>query len=76
LSAEGNLDGVPPAGPARVAEYADGRVRSWIFDPADYGIPRAPLEALRGGTPEENAQRLRRVVLGVADLPERRVYPV
>ena len=67
----GNVDEVTPAGPARVAEYADGRVRSWIFDPADYGIPRAPLEALRGGTPEENAQRLRRLFQGKENGPLR-----
>lgn len=67
----GPVDEIVPSGPARVAEFVGGRVRSWIFDPADYDIPRVPLEALRGGTPEENAQRLRALLQGRADGPLR-----
>ncbi len=67
----GNVDEITPAGPARVAEYADGRVRSWVFDPADMGIPRVPLEALRGSSPEENAQRLQALLQGQANGPLR-----
>lgn len=67
----GPVDEIVPSGPVRVAEFVGGRVRSWIFDPADYGIPRVPLEALRGGTPEENAQRLRALLQGRADGPLR-----
>lgn len=67
----GNVDEVTPAGPTRVAEYVEGQIRTWIFDPADYGIPRAPLEALRGATPEENARRLRALFQGKENGPLR-----
>lgn len=67
----GNVDEVTPVGPTRVAEYVEGRVRTWIFDPADYGIPRAPMDALRGATPEENAQRLRALFQGQENGPLR-----
>ncbi len=67
----GNVDEVTPSGPTRVAEYVNGQVRTWIFDPADYDIPRAPLEALRGTTPEENAQRLRALFQGQENGPLR-----
>ncbi len=67
----GNVDEVTPAGPARVAEYAEGRVRTRVFDPADLGIPRAPLEALQGSSPEENARRLYALLRGEANGPLR-----
>ncbi len=67
----GNVDEVTPSGPTRVAEYVNGQVRTWIFDPADYDIPRAPLEALRGATPEENARRLRALFQGQENGPLR-----
>ncbi len=67
----GNVDEVTPAGPTRVAEYAEGRVCAWIFDPVDLGIPRAPIEALRGATPEENARRLRMLFQGGENGPLR-----
>lgn len=67
----GNVDEVTPVGPTRVAEYVEGRVRTWIFDPADYGIPRAPMDALRGASPEENARRLRALFQGQENGPLR-----
>ncbi|MGH3490029.1 MAG: anthranilate phosphoribosyltransferase [Actinopolymorphaceae bacterium] len=42
----------------------DGRVRHTTVDPADVGIPRAVLDDLRGGSVEENAEVVRRLLDG------------
>ena len=39
----------------RVSALRDGAVTTFDFDPADVGLPRARLDDLLGGTPEENA---------------------
>ncbi len=50
----------------------DGRRRDYELDPKDYGIERAPLDAVKGGGPEQNA-RLAREVLQGAKGPRRDV---
>jgi anthranilate phosphoribosyltransferase len=51
----GGTDEVNPAGPNRVSHLRGGAVETYDLDPAELGIERAPLEELRGGTPDENA---------------------
>ena len=58
------LDEISLAGPSTVHEVCDGAVRSYELRPEDVGLRPAPLEAVRGGTPEENAARLRAVLSG------------
>jgi anthranilate phosphoribosyltransferase len=53
---EDGMDEISICGPTRVAEVMDGRVRTHTLSPEDVGFRRAPLEALRGGAPEENAR--------------------
>ena len=65
------MDELSVASPAHVIEI-DGARREYELDPAELGIPRAPLAAVRGGGPEENA-RLAREVLGGAKGPRRDV---
>jgi len=60
----GGLDEVSPSGPTRVAELRDGGVRTFEVSPADFGLDPVPLEALRGGDAEENAEIIRRVLSG------------
>ncbi len=50
------MDEITLCAPTRVSEMMDGRVRTYTLSPEDLGFRRAPLEALRGGTPEENAK--------------------
>jgi anthranilate phosphoribosyltransferase len=43
----------------------DGQVHERELDPeSELGVPHAPVEELRGGTPEENAQAIRDVFAG------------
>jgi anthranilate phosphoribosyltransferase len=58
------LDEITTTGPTHVAEVRDGEVRSYHLEPERFGLRRARLEDLAGGTPEENATALRRVFGG------------
>jgi anthranilate phosphoribosyltransferase len=58
------IDELSPAGPNDVCEVVDGDVRSRTIDPVDLGIERCDPEELRGGTPAENAEAIRRVLAG------------
>lgn len=53
---EDGMDEISMCAPTRVSEVADGRVETYTLTPEELGFSRAPLEALRGGLPEENAR--------------------
>jgi anthranilate phosphoribosyltransferase len=69
-SADG-MDELSVSSPSMVIEI-DGRRREYELDPTELGIKKAPVDAMRGGGPEENA-RLAREVLGGARGPRRDV---
>lgn len=50
------LDEISISGETAVAELRDGVVRTYSLTPEDFGLPRAPIETLRGGDAAENAQ--------------------
>ncbi len=58
------LDELATSGPSRVVELVDGTVREWTLDPRELGLAASPLEAVRGGTPDENADAIRAVLEG------------
>jgi anthranilate phosphoribosyltransferase len=60
----GGLDEISLAGESLVAEIRDGHVRRYRVTPEDFGLPRAPIEAVRGGTAEENAATIRAIFEG------------
>jgi anthranilate phosphoribosyltransferase len=60
----GGIDELSPVGPNLVAEVVNGDVRQREIDPLELGIDRCAPEELRGGTPEENAQRIRETFAG------------
>lgn len=67
----GNVDEFTVTGETRVAELADGAVRTYTVQPEDAGFNRAELSDLKGGaTPEESAAILRDI-LGGAEGPKR-----
>jgi anthranilate phosphoribosyltransferase len=53
------LDEISVSGPTIVAEIKDGAVKSYPITPDEFGISRAPLSAIAGGTPAENAASIR-----------------
>jgi anthranilate phosphoribosyltransferase len=60
----GGIDELSPTGPNLVCEVANGTVTRREIDPLDLGVPRCDPEELRGGTPEENAAKIRDVLHG------------
>ena len=58
------LDELSTTGVNRVSALRDGAVTTFDFDPATIGLPRARLDDLLGGTPEENAAILRGILNG------------
>jgi anthranilate phosphoribosyltransferase len=60
----GGLDELSPVGPNAVCEVVEGEVRERVIDALELGVPRCSVEDLRGGSPEENAEAIRRVFGG------------
>jgi anthranilate phosphoribosyltransferase len=61
---EDGLDEITLNGLTRVAHLREGRIRMYLVRPADFGLDEAPLEAVRGGTPAENARTLLEILQG------------
>jgi anthranilate phosphoribosyltransferase len=62
------LDEISIAGETYVSELRDGTVRSYTVTPEDFGLPRAPIESLRGGDAKHNAKIIKHI-LGHKDAP-------
>src|SRR5229473_3026810 len=62
----GGLDEISLAGETMVAEVRGGAVRRFAVTPEEFGVARAPLESVRGGTAAENAALIRRILEGDA----------
>ncbi|HJT69830.1 MAG TPA: hypothetical protein VJ731_06495, partial [Terriglobales bacterium] len=59
------LDEITITGPTRVAEVREGSVKSYEVTPEEFGLDRAPLEAISGGADApENAAIIRKVLGG------------
>src|SRR5437773_3772594 len=71
----GGLDEISLAGETLVAEVRDGAVRRFTVTPEEFGVARAPLESLRGGTATENAALIVRLLQG-EDGPARDIVVV
>jgi len=49
---------------SKIIQINDGKMSAFTFDPQDIGIERAPLSALVGGTPPENAGIIKDIFKG------------
>ena len=58
------LDEVSPSGPTQVARLANGQIDAFELTPRDFGFSPVPLEALRGGDAQKNAEIIRGVFAG------------
>jgi anthranilate phosphoribosyltransferase len=64
LHGAGGLDEISICGETLVAEIHQGVIRHFTVSPEDFGVGRASLENIRGGTPVENSKIIRRVLAG------------
>jgi anthranilate phosphoribosyltransferase len=64
LHGAGGLDEISLAGPTQIVELKDGKIRRYEVTPGEFGMERAPLAAIRGGTAGENAALIRRIFEG------------
>ena len=62
----GGLDELSLSGPSSVHELRDGALREYAVSAEDVGLSPAPNEAVRGGSPKENAAALRGALDGKA----------
>jgi anthranilate phosphoribosyltransferase len=69
---EDGLDEITITAKTQVSELKSGSITSYSISPEDFGLSRASLESLRGGTASENAALLRRILAG-APGPQRDV---
>ena len=60
----GGLDEISLSGDTSVWEVRGGEVEEWTLHVEDTGLPETPIEAIRGGTKEENAATMRRLFQG------------
>jgi anthranilate phosphoribosyltransferase len=60
------MDELSPHAPTRVTELSAGILTEFEIAPEDFGLPRSPEGAIRGGDPAENAQVLGRIFAGEA----------
>ena len=58
------LDEITLTGPTQVSDLRDGQVSTRQIDPRDFGLQKAPAEALQGGDAAYNARILREVLDG------------
>lgn len=58
------LDELSTTGENRVTRCLNGKVETIAIDPEEYGLPRATLDDLQGGAPEENAKLTRGILQG------------
>jgi anthranilate phosphoribosyltransferase len=66
VNADDGIDELSIASRTRVIEVADGGTAEWFVESGDLGLTSAPLEAIPGGEPAENAAVVRSVLEGEA----------
>ncbi len=59
-----SIDEISLSAPTTVCEAINGQFKSYVLKPEDYGFTRCRKEELVGGTPEENARIVRRILEG------------
>ncbi|MBP2650427.1 MAG: trpD [Firmicutes bacterium] len=62
------LDEISTAAPTQVSEVINGRVRTYLLEPADYGIRLGTMEDYQGGSPKANAATLLEILQGKKDV--------
>jgi anthranilate phosphoribosyltransferase len=68
----GRLDEISLAGPTIVAEVRNGKLRKYEVTPEQFGKEPVPLDAIRGGSLQENAAVIRNIFNGIMESDEDR----
>ena len=58
------MDEMALHGSTKVVELKEGQLNHFTLTPADFGLNEYPLEAIKGGSPEENAANIKQVLSG------------
>jgi anthranilate phosphoribosyltransferase len=66
---DGGLDEIALSGPSEIAELRNGHVTQYTITPEQFGLTRAPLEALTGGNESINALILNEIFSGIQGPP-------
>ena len=64
VRAADGVDEISVADETRVIEVRDGGTEEWFVRPEELGIARVGIERIAGGTPEQNAATVERVLAG------------
>ncbi|HTU10462.1 MAG TPA: anthranilate phosphoribosyltransferase [Allosphingosinicella sp.] len=67
----GGLDEIALHDATEAVRLTDGRIEHVTITPEQVGLERAPLGTIRGGGPEENAERLKALLMGQGTAAER-----
>jgi len=66
---EDGLDEITLTGKTKVCELKGNRTANYSIDPEAYGLSRASLDSLKGGTIDDNANLLRSILSGTSGPP-------
>ena len=69
VSADDGMDEISINSTTRVIEVADGRTEEWFVEAPDLGLQAAPIEAVAGAEPADNARIAESVLAGEAGPP-------
>jgi len=64
VSSLDGLDELSISAPTQVTELKNGEIRTYEVEPERFGLSRAPLAAVAGGSAEENAEAIRSILRG------------
>ncbi|MEB3103816.1 anthranilate phosphoribosyltransferase [Ferviditalea candida] len=64
VSSHDGLDEISISAPTQITELNEGKIRTFDITPDDFGLRQHPLSEVAGGTPEENAEIIRRILKG------------
>ncbi len=69
VHSEDGLDELSISGPTHCYEVKGGQVLYMVLHPEDFGLSSAPIQQVQGGTPEENANLIERILHGEKGAP-------
>ncbi|GAB1621104.1 anthranilate phosphoribosyltransferase [Agarivorans albus] len=70
------LDEVAIHGETKIAEINGDKITEYTLTPADFGVEQADLDAIKGGTPEENKAITLQLLQGTATLAQQAAVAV